>query len=204
MLSASTTMTGDRTHASPRTCAGCKASAQRGELVRFALSDEPPFVAPDLGAKLQGRGVSVHPTRACLRAAVVGGGFAKAARKPVKLSFEALARSLSERYAERATSLLGAARRNGALTLGTDATIEAIDGGRAKLVVLALDAAGRREDVRRAATAHGVEVLDHANKLALGALFGRGDVGVVGVVDATLAGEISRAIARSIALSEAE
>jgi uncharacterized protein len=204
MLAAAPTMSPESTHASPRMCAGCKAEAPRDALVRFAISDEAPYVAPDVASRLQGRGVSVHPTRACIRAALKNGGFSKAARKPVTFSLEDLARSLASKYAQRAGSLLGAARRNGTLVLGTDGTLESIQLRKPALVVLAADAAGSRDDIVRAAEAAGIEVVTYSDKVALGALLGRGDVGVVALTDASLAREISRAIARCAALSEAE
>lgn len=204
MLAVASTMSEESTHASPRMCAGCKAEAQRDALVRFVISDEAPFIAPDVAHKLGGRGVSVHPTRACLKAALKGGGFAKAVKNRVTLSLDDLARLLVSKYTQRASSLLSAARRNGKIALGTDGTFDALAAGNARLVLLAVDAAGSREDITRVANAAGVPLLSFQNKVALGAILGRGDVGVVSVTDESLAREISRAIARCIALSEAE
>ena len=204
MLETASPMSTESTHASPRMCAGCKAEATRDALVRFAISDEAPYIAPDVASRMSERGVSVHPTRACIRAALKNGGFSKAAKKPVQFSLDDLARQLAGKYAQRVNSLMVAARRNGTLSYGTDGTIEALALGKAALVVLASDAAGKRDDIVRAADAASIEHLTYLNKIALGAVLGRGDVGVVVLTDASIAREVSRAITRCIALSEVE
>ncbi|MBW2188546.1 MAG: YlxR family protein, partial [Deltaproteobacteria bacterium] len=48
---------------SRRMCAGCGSRAAREELVRLVVGDSAPFVAVDLGRRLGGRGVSVHPKK---------------------------------------------------------------------------------------------------------------------------------------------
>ena len=78
-----------------RTCVGCRQKAERQDLVRFALGPTPPYVAPDPGRRLGGKGASVHPTRACLRLAIARGGFARAARQPVQLDLNAIAETLA-------------------------------------------------------------------------------------------------------------
>lgn len=204
MNAAEFTMTNESTHASPRMCAGCRAEAPRDALVRFVISDESPFIAPDVASRLPGRGVSVHPTRGCLKAALAAGGFAKAARKRVPFTLDELASLLASKYAQRASSLLSSARRNGKLAVGTDAALASIAERSACLVLVARDAAGSREDIARKAHESAVPLLVYETKIALGAIVGRGDVGVVVVTDASLAREISRAAARCVALSEAE
>jgi hypothetical protein len=198
------TMSKESTHASPRMCAGCRAEAPRDALVRFVISDESPFIAPDVASRLQGRGVSVHPTRACLKAALAAGGFAKAARKRVPFTLNELASLLASKYAQRADSLISAARRNGKVVVGTDAVLESIANRSALLVLVAGDAKGSRDDIVRSAGSHDIELLVYSNKVALGAIVDRGDVGVVSLTDASLAREISRAVARCVALSEVE
>ncbi|MBW1830216.1 MAG: YlxR family protein, partial [Deltaproteobacteria bacterium] len=56
---------------SRRMCAGCGSRAAREELVRLVVGDSAPFVAVDLGRRLGGRGVSVHPKKACVRSAAL-------------------------------------------------------------------------------------------------------------------------------------
>ena len=59
----------ERDKPSRRMCAGCGARGERDDLVRLVVGEAAPYVAVDLGRKLGGRGVSVHPTRACIRLA---------------------------------------------------------------------------------------------------------------------------------------
>ena len=78
-----TATTEDGRTASPeRTCVGCRQRDERDALLRFVLGPDGQLV-PDVGRKLPGRGVSVHPRGACLVAAVRRGGFARGFRRPV-------------------------------------------------------------------------------------------------------------------------
>src|SRR5687768_934277 len=79
-----------------RLCAGCRRTAERDELLRFAIApaaaseDGAPFLVADPQHKLGGRGVSVHPTRACVVLAVKKGGFARALKRSATLDASAL------------------------------------------------------------------------------------------------------------------
>ena len=59
-----------------RTCVGCRARAERGELLRVAVHDNQLIV--DDRAVLPGRGSWVHPTAKCLSLAVQRRAFARA------------------------------------------------------------------------------------------------------------------------------
>jgi len=61
-----------RSHVPLRTCAGCHATAPRATLIRVVcLPDGSPDVDP--AGTRPGRGAYVHPSRACIEAAVPGG-----------------------------------------------------------------------------------------------------------------------------------
>jgi len=185
-------------------CAGCRERAAKHELVRFVVADEPPFIAADIGHKLGGRGVSVHPRRSCLAAALRRGGFARAAGRAIPIRERDLARSLVEQYNRRIDGLLLAARRVGQLGVGTDAVRDDIAAERTRLLVVAADAAGRREELTRAAERLGGACVVFGTKDSLGRRLGRAETGVLSVNDRGIAEEIADVAARVAALSEDE
>ena len=98
----------------------------------------------------------------------------------------------------RLHGLLGGALRARKLSLGTDATREAIAARQVRLLWVAEDAAGRREEVVAAQRRLGDQVVVLGSKAELGAQLGRGDVGVLGILDEGLAGAL-RDVAGSLA-----
>lgn len=185
-----------------RTCAGCRAVAQRGDLVRFVhVPEHTPSLIPDLGARLPGHGVWVHPTRECLSKAARG-GFSRTFKCAVQSDVNDLARSLSGQFERRLEGLLLASLRRRVVALGTDAVIEALAAGAVRLLLVAKDAAGRREELCSRAAERGVQVVEAGDKCALGRLAGKETLGLIAVLDGDIAREIS-ATARALAgLSE--
>jgi predicted RNA-binding protein YlxR (DUF448 family)/ribosomal protein L7Ae-like RNA K-turn-binding protein len=177
-----------------RTCVGCRRKDDPAALLRLAVSPEPPFVAPDLGVRggraRPGRGLSVHPRLECIRAAAERGGIARSLRRAVQIDGEGLARAAAAAYARRCDGLLLAAGRRRLLTVGTDVTREALSQGRLEALVVAEDAAGRRDEVLGAAARLGCHALVFSTKERLGRLFGREEVGVLGILDAGIASEV--------------
>jgi predicted RNA-binding protein YlxR (DUF448 family) len=74
---------GRRGHVPRRTCAGCRAVAPKRELLRLARSPEGSVMVDGEGAS-PGRGGYVHPTPACIDAALATGGLARAIRTDVR------------------------------------------------------------------------------------------------------------------------
>lgn len=186
--------------ASERLCAGCRRTVPREELLRFAISPEAPFLAPDPQRKLGGRGVSVHPTRACIELAARKGGFARALKKSVAIDTDALCATARVLYVMRAESLLIAAARRKKLAIGTEAVREALrapSGTAVEVLVVAADAEGRREELESAAERLGRRCLVFGSKSSLGRLFGRDEVGVLGILDHGIADEVVRCAARA-------
>ncbi|HET6146249.1 MAG TPA: YlxR family protein [Polyangia bacterium] len=64
-----------------RTCIGCRRRAPAAELVRLVLVDGRPTV--DAERRRVGRGASMHPSEACVRAALAKGAFGRAFRRRV-------------------------------------------------------------------------------------------------------------------------
>ncbi|UJR81138.1 YlxR family protein [Sandaracinus amylolyticus] len=209
---------------SERLCAGCRRTVPREELLRFAIGPEAPYLAPDPQRKLGGRGVSVHPSRKCIELAAKKGGFARALKKGVSIDANALCESAAVLYVMRAESLLIAAARRKKLAIGTDAVRDALrrperSGGTAEfagsrtdrreeceveLLVVAADAEGRREELRAAAEKLGRRCTVLGTKGSLGRLFGRDEVGVLGILDRGIADEVVRCAARAAELESPE
>jgi predicted RNA-binding protein YlxR (DUF448 family)/ribosomal protein L7Ae-like RNA K-turn-binding protein len=191
-----------------RTCVGCRRKDDPGALLRLAVSPEPPYVAPDLGRRggreRKGRGLSVHPRRACIRAAVERGGIARSLKRAVTLDADALLRAARDAYVRRTEGLLLGASRARLLTLGTDATREAFARGQVEALVVAEDAAGRREELVASAERLDRRALVFSTKGLLGRLFGRDEVGVIGILDAGVAAEVVESGQRAAELGSAD
>jgi predicted RNA-binding protein YlxR (DUF448 family)/ribosomal protein L30E len=201
MLTVSTS-TRERAHPE-RTCVGCRRVAARGELVRLCVLAGPPHVAPDLSGKLGGRGAWVCARRACVRAAVRKGGLSRAAGRQVSgVDADALARAIVDQLHRRMTGLLSSAVRTRRVAMGTDATKLALESGGAKLLVVAEDASGRREELEAAAGRLGYGYVIFGTKASLGSFFDRAEVGVLAVLDAGIAAELAGAAERAAALLE--
>jgi len=184
-----------------RTCAGCRARDARDALVRFVSAPDGAIVA-DLGHGLPGRGVSVHPTRACIEAAVRRGGLARGFGREVTADWQALARDVAAQLRRRAEGLVIAAWRSRRAAVGTDAVRDAMRDGGAELLVVAHDAAGRRDEIEATARSLGRACVVFGSKEELGRLFGRAEVGVVAILHSGIAGELARALGRAAELSE--
>lgn len=191
---------------SERTCAGCRRSDAREALLRFAVcvrageAGEPQLLA-DPRRRLPGRGVSVHPSRECVRRAVERGGFARALGAKLTIGADALCEQAAAQYARRLDGLLLAARRSGALLVGTDVVRRALAEGSVALLLVAEDAAGRREEVLEQAARLGGRCAVYGSKEALGRLMGRAEVGVMAVLEAGLAEEVAATAARATELA---
>lgn len=184
-----------------RTCVGCRQRDDRDALLRFVLGPDGRLV-PDVTRKLPGRGVSVHPARACLEAAVRRGGFARGFRRPVDTDLEQLRAVTVEQYRRRLAGLLMSARRAGKLAIGTDAVRGKMREQPPALLLVAEDAAGRRDELLESARRLGEMCVVYGNKIELGRLFGRTEVGVLAVADRGIAGEVVRVIERVAMLQE--
>jgi predicted RNA-binding protein YlxR (DUF448 family) len=62
-----------------RTCIGCRAVCQAGDLVRLVVAGDRVIVAP--AGRSAGRGAWLHPRDDCFFAAVKGRAFARAFRR---------------------------------------------------------------------------------------------------------------------------
>jgi predicted RNA-binding protein YlxR (DUF448 family)/ribosomal protein L30E len=161
--------------------------AEKGRLFRLALDpDGRPFV--DVMGRAPGRGVYVEPEalEEALGAKAMGRAFRGRART---LSGDEIASLIAETRARlevRILELLGLARRAGGLTVGMDASREAIGWGKAKVVVLARDLSDRsRAKVMESAAA--LPRIEVGTIDTLGQSLGREAVGVAVIEHAVFA-----------------
>ena len=189
-----------------RTCAGCRQRDARDALLRFSVTplrerEGAPQLVPDPKRRLPGRGVSVHPTRECVRRAVDRGGFARALGAKLTLDAQSLCVMAAAQYARRLEGLLLAAQRSGALVVGTDPVRRLLAEEAPPLLLVAEDAAGRREEIAEHAARLGGRCAVYGLKEELGRLLGRAEVGVLAVLEAGIAAEIATTAARATELA---
>jgi predicted RNA-binding protein YlxR (DUF448 family) len=183
-------------------CAGCGQRTGADALVRLVVGPAAPFIAVDLGRKLGGRGVSVHPKRACIRSAALKGGLAKALRGVAQVEPESIERMIVEQLEQRALGLLSAAQRRRSLALGSEAVRAALQANRGDLLIRARDSRGRGDELARAALALGCATATWGTKASLGDAFSRSELGVLLVTDRGIARAILDCLTLAEALSE--
>jgi predicted RNA-binding protein YlxR (DUF448 family)/ribosomal protein L7Ae-like RNA K-turn-binding protein len=174
-----------------RTCVGCRTAEPAGGLVRLVLDPEGDLLVDSKGGNF-GRGAWIHARPDCVRRGVPG-GVARTLKAPVKATPEVVADRLRAAGRRRLEGLLAAAMGAKKLAVGSGAVDEAAQRGEVRLVAVASDA-------RAAATSSAVlALLGEGRGIALptkaevGALFGRGEVGVVAVLDEGLAASVREA-----------
>jgi predicted RNA-binding protein YlxR (DUF448 family) len=197
-----TTTSGEREKPSTRMCAGCGQRADRDEVVRLVVGDSAPFVAVDLGRRLSGRGVSVHPKKACIRSAALRGGLARALRGTAQVEPETIERMIVQQLEQRVLGLTNAARRTRSLALGTDAVRSALRAGRGYLLIRSEDSRGRGHELAQAAAALGCATVTWGTKASLGEAFARSELGALLVMDRGIARAILECVSQIEALSE--
>jgi ribosomal protein L7Ae-like RNA K-turn-binding protein len=158
-------------------------------------------VVPDLKGRSFGRGAWVHPRPQCLKR--LQQALQKSFKAPVTTTTPQalwLLHSAAETHVNR---ILGDARRQGLLIYGSDQTGADWLAGRVQLVLIARDAraAAQLSFVEDATRAGKVQVW--ATKAELGALFGRAEIGVLGVRDRGLAQRLFGAIAMALLVRQA-
>jgi predicted RNA-binding protein YlxR (DUF448 family)/ribosomal protein L30E len=146
---------------------------ERSGLLRFVVAPDGAVV-PDVAARLPGRGLWLTPRRDIVERAVAKRLFARAARRSVVVA-PGLADRVEALLAERCRDTIGLARRAGRAVGGFERVREAVQAGKAGLILFALDGA---PDARRKLVGIGRElplavVLTAAE---LGAVFGRDHV----------------------------
>ena len=199
-------------HAPSRTCVGCGETGAPAELLKLVrgplLPEGHVEVAVDLATGngghggASGRGAHVHPNATCIEKAARG-GLSRSFRAPVKVTKEELVAQIVAAFDRRITGLLMAAHRTRKLTLGADATLEALRDG-APLALLAKDAGSIAEERSIVAAVAEGRIVRWGDKTTLGALTGRSELAIVAVTSGSISNEIVLARTRSEACSRQE
>lgn len=137
-----------------RLCAVARAPKPIDELIRFVEGPDAAIV-PDLRNKLPGRGVWVTAGRTSLAEAVRAKAFQRSLKHPVSVD-AALPELVDQLLQKLALDALSFVNKAGALILGFERVLEAVDGGKAIALVHASDAAAdglRKLDGRSKAAA---------------------------------------------------
>ncbi len=185
-----------------RTCAGCREVGSRAELFRFVyVPEHAPVLIPDLAERLGGHGAWTHPKRACL-ARAVRGGFSRVFKAQISANVDEVAQLAVAQLEKRIQGLLLSALRRRQTVLGTDAVREALLSGTPSLLLVAKDAAGRRDDLIYLANAQGVAVIEFSDKRTFGHLTGKETLGFLAILDAHIAREIAASARWLAGLSE--
>jgi predicted RNA-binding protein YlxR (DUF448 family) len=185
-----------------RTCVGCRAHEDSEALLRIAyLPDHQPCLVPDLAGKLGGRGVWLHPRAGCLHKALRG-GFSRALRRELAIEREAVLGPLQTQLTRRIQGLLLAALRRRRASYGTDAVLEVLATCPVSVLLVAKDAAGRRNDVISRASERRVRVIELFDQEALGRLVQRDALSFVAVLEPQIGREIADASRWLAGLSE--
>ena len=147
-------------------------------LVRFVVAPDGQVV-PDVAAKLPGRGLWVSASRSAITQAVEKKLFSRAAKANVAAD-NSLADRTEQALVARMLGDLGLARRSGALVLGFDNVLRALDGPRPPSVMVeASDGSGDgKRKLYNAAYARGVkpQLVECLTSAELGLALGRENV----------------------------
>ena len=147
-------------------------------LIRFVAAPDGQVV-PDVAAKLPGRGLWLTASRAVVNQAVEKRLFARAARANVAAASD-LADRTEQALVSRMLGDLGLARRSGALVLGFDNVLRALDGPRPPSVMVeASDGSGDgKRKLYNAAHARGMkpQLVECLTSAELGLALGRENV----------------------------
>ncbi|BAK84353.1 RNA-binding protein [Komagataeibacter medellinensis] len=168
-----------------RRCAVTRARLPKEEMIRFVISPDG-VVIPDLSARLPGRGIWLSARADVLETARTRGVFARAARGRVVIPPD-LTHLVRDGLLRRMMDVVGLARRAGQIVCGFAKVREWVEGGRAGLVIQAVD--GSPDERKRVLSgARELPVVVVPTALGLGAAFGRDHV----VHAAMLHGELAR------------
>lgn len=175
-----------------RTCVSCRKSGNPAGLIRWVRGPSGEVV-PDLLGKQFGRGAWSHSGPECLKG--LARALAKSFKAPILPTDEELLVLLGEAATHRVWQLLGAARRQRLLVAGSTKVREAVAQGRTELVIVARDAqaAARLPEVE--AMIRDGKACAWASRDELGKLCGRGEIGVLALLDLRLAQALFGAIA---------
>ena len=141
-------------------------------LIRFVVGPDGEVV-PDMLGKLPGRGIWVGADRATLETAAAKGHFPRAARQPVKVPRDLVAR-VDAALLRRVQDLLGLARKAGQAVAGYEKAKDMLRTGEVLALIQASDGSGRQKaKLKPPESGHFIETM---NAREIGLAFGRESV----------------------------
>lgn len=181
-----------------RTCIGCGEKAPAEAMVRLVVSPSGA-VAVDAAGGSFGRGAHVHGNAACVARAAKG-GLARSFKREIKIQPKELARLIADALSRRVFGLISSARSAGHLSIGADASVEALNKG-APLALVAVDAAAAAQlgAVERAVTEG--RAVAFGQKSELGRLLGKEEVAVLAITHKGIAGHVASLVRTASAVT---
>jgi uncharacterized protein len=172
-------MTGNKPQ---RSCLGCGATRDKGDLLRFVLSPDG-CLTPDLKGKLPGRGAYICPQRSCLGLTIKKKRFASSFKTPIQgLDQEKIINEIRTMVTERVRGYLSLAAKAGNVFSGSDSVAGAVRGGKVGVVFIATDLSEESRKKFSAMAGHaGANLVAMFDKDTLGTLIGKEHRGVVAV-----------------------
>ncbi len=172
-------MTGNKPQ---RSCLGCGATRNKGDLLRFVLSPDS-VLTPDLKGKLPGRGAYICPLRTCLGLAIKKKRFSAAFKTQVPgIDQATISSGIRTIVTERLRGYLSLASKAGEVFSGSDAVAGRLRGGKVGILFIATDLSEESRKKFAAMAGHaGVELVAMFDKENLGTLIGKEHRGVVAV-----------------------
>jgi len=158
-----------------RSCVACRATRDKGELLRFVLAPDRTLV-PDLLQKLPGRGAYTCMKRSCLIQAAAKKQFARVFKGEVTgADGVEMAGKIVRAMEERIASYLALANKAGKVISGGDMVLDALrSDNRPGIVFVATDISPDiREKVAYLAGRSGASIVSLFDKERLGALIGK-------------------------------
>jgi predicted RNA-binding protein YlxR (DUF448 family) len=175
----------DTRAAHTRTCVGCASRDDADAMVRLVVADDE--VVFDLAGGSFGRGAHVHARPGCIEKAPRG--LSRAFKREIRTDATELGVRLVAACERRASGLLLAARRSGALALGADAALQAVRLG-APLVIVATDAGAVASSLEVEGAVRDGRALAWGSKDELGRLFGERTLSICAIRHAGIAGQL--------------
>lgn len=180
-----------------RSCLGCREARQKDELLRFVLGPDKTL-APDIAAKLPGRGAYTCFRKSCLESAIKKRQFSRTFKEDINApSAEDLETTIKRLLHERIFSLIALANKSGKAVSGSDKVMDTLRKRGVALLILATDVSMDSEAKFTAlATATNVEIVRFLTKERLGAPLGKDLRSAVAILPCSFAGTLSRELTR--------
>jgi hypothetical protein len=173
-------------HRPERTCIGCRQSFGKDEVVRLVAG--PDGVLIDYREKLPGRAAYVCPRPECIGKALAKENLARALHRKLRSPDPAgFVSALEAAIMDRARSLLAVSLKAGKIAAGFSAVQDALEKGRAELLLYAADFSAGTRDKVAASTPQDMRSAVLFTRDELGRICGRELVGVVALLDKGLA-----------------